>query len=67
MEYLDNCSTTIRHVARKVGLYDLEVVSPQRCYFQTGRLAYDSHCKVDLYNVYFKLHRISMEVEMILK
>jgi len=41
MEYLDGCNTTIRRVARKVGLYDSEVVSPQGRYFQTGRLAYD--------------------------
>jgi len=27
-EYPKGCSTAIRHVARKVGLYDLEVVLP---------------------------------------
>ena len=26
----------------KAGLYDLEVVSPWECYFQTGGLVYDS-------------------------
>jgi len=43
MEYLDDCSTAIRHVAKKVGLYDLEVVSPQEYYFQTGGLAYNTN------------------------
>ena len=42
MEYLDGCSTAMRRVARKVGLYDLEVVSLQKCYFRTGGLTYDS-------------------------
>ena len=42
MEYLDGCSTTIRHVARKVGLYVLEVTSLWECSFQTGRLTYDN-------------------------
>jgi len=41
MEYLDGCSTAIRYVARKVGLYDLKVVSLQEHYFWTGRLAYN--------------------------
>jgi len=27
MEYLDGYSTAIRHVVRKVGLYDLEMIS----------------------------------------
>jgi len=31
----------MRRVAKKVGLYDLEMVSPWRCYFRTGGLAYD--------------------------
>jgi len=31
----------MRHVAKKVGLYDLEMVSPWGCYFRTGGLAYD--------------------------
>jgi len=43
MEYLEGCSTAIRCVARKMGLYDLKVVSPQRCYFWTGGLAYDTY------------------------
>jgi len=42
MEYLEGCSTAIRHVTRKVGLYDLEMISPWRCNFQIGGLAYDS-------------------------
>jgi len=32
MEYPEGCSTTMRHVARKVGLYGSEVVSPWGCY-----------------------------------
>ena len=43
MEYPDGCSTAMRHVARKVGLYDLEVVSLRGCYFWTGGLAYDNY------------------------
>jgi len=31
----------MRHVARKVGLYDLEVVLPWGCYFWTDGLAYN--------------------------
>jgi len=42
MEYLDGCSNAMRCVARKMGLYDSEVVSPWRCYFQIGGLAYDT-------------------------
>jgi len=41
MEYLDGCSTAIKYVVRKVGLYDLEVVSSWGHYFWTGGLAYD--------------------------
>ena len=41
-EYPDGCNTTIRCVVRKVGLYDLEMISLQGCNFQTDRLAYDS-------------------------
>ena len=41
MEYLDSCSITGRCVARKVGLYNLEMISPQGCNFQMGGLAYD--------------------------
>jgi len=32
-KYLEGCSTAIRCVARKVGLYILEVTSPQGCSF----------------------------------
>ena len=47
MEYLDDCSTTIKRVARKVaaiegGLVCLEVISPQEYSFRMGRLVYDS-------------------------
>ena len=47
MEYLDSCSTAIRHVVRKVaavegGLVCLEMTSPQGCNFQMGRLAYNT-------------------------
>ena len=47
MEYLDGCSTIIRHVVRKVatvegGLVCLEMTSPQGCNFQMGGLAYDT-------------------------
>ena len=31
-----------RWLSWKAGLYDLEVVLPQECYFWTGGLAYDS-------------------------
>ena len=45
MEYLDDCSTTIKRVARKVaaiegGLVCLEVISPQGYSFWMGGLAY---------------------------
>ena len=43
MEYPDGCSTAMRHVARKVGLYNLEVVSLWGRYFQTCGLAYDTN------------------------
>jgi len=46
MEYLEGCSTTIRCVARKVGLYILEMISLQGCNFWMGGLAYDT---CDLY------------------
>jgi len=42
MEYPEGCSTAIRHVARKAGLYNLEMISPQRCNFQMDGLAYDT-------------------------
>ena len=42
MEYLDGCSTIIRCVARKVGLYVLEMILPWGCYFRMGGLTYDS-------------------------
>jgi len=42
MEYLEGYSTTMRCVARKVGLYGPEMVSPWEHYFQTGKLVYDS-------------------------
>jgi len=42
MEYPDGYNTAIRHVARKVNLYDLEVVSLQGHYFWMGGLAYDN-------------------------
>ena len=42
MEYPDGCNTTIRHVARKIGLYDLEMISLWGCNFQTGGFAYDN-------------------------
>jgi len=32
----------------KVGLYDLEVVSPQEHYFWTSRLAYDTKLRLQL-------------------
>jgi len=41
MEYPDGCSTAMTYVAKKVGLYDLEVVSPWKHYFRTGGLVYD--------------------------
>jgi len=42
MEYPNGYSTAIRHVARKVGLYNLEMISLWGYNFQIGRLAYDS-------------------------
>jgi len=42
MEYLEVCSTAIRCVARKVGLYVLEVTPPWKCSFWTSGLAYDT-------------------------
>jgi len=42
MEYPDGCSTAMRCVARKVGLYGLEMVSLQGCYFWTDGLTHDS-------------------------
>jgi len=39
IEYLDDCSTAIRHVARKVGLYVLEVTLLWGCSFWTSGLA----------------------------
>ena len=44
-EYLDGCSTTMRCVARKVGLYDLEVTSLRECSFWMSGLAYDKEKK----------------------
>ena len=41
MEYPDGCSTAMRYIARKVGLYALEVISLWGRYFQTDGLAYD--------------------------
>jgi len=48
MEYLKDCSTTIRCVARKVGLYVLEMISLWGCNFWTGGLAYDTFLKFNL-------------------
>ena len=42
MEYLDGCSTAIRHVAKKVGLYNLEMISLWGCNFQMDELAYNT-------------------------
>jgi len=41
MEYLEVCSTAIRHVARKVGLYNLELISLWGSNFWAGGLAYN--------------------------
>jgi len=41
MEYPEGCSSTIRCVVRKVGLYNLEMILPWEYNFQTGGLAYD--------------------------
>jgi len=43
MEYLESCSTTIRRVARKVGLYVFGDDFTVGCNFQTGGLAYDNY------------------------
>ena len=47
MEYPDDCSTTIRHVVRKVAAMEgrlvcLKVTSLWEYSFQIGRLAYDN-------------------------
>ena len=42
MEYPESCSTTIRCVVRKMGLYDLEIILPWECNFWMGGLAYDN-------------------------
>ena len=42
MEYLEGCSTAIRCVVRKVGLYNLEFISPWGCNFWVGGIEYDS-------------------------
>jgi len=47
MEYLDDCSTAIRCVVRKVAAVEgrlvcLEVTLPWGCSFWIGRLAYDN-------------------------
>jgi len=42
MKYPDGCSTTGRRVARKVGLYNLEMISLWECMFWMGGLAYDT-------------------------
>ena len=42
MEYLDGYSIAIKHVIRKVSLYNWKVISPQGCNFQMGGLAYDT-------------------------
>ena len=52
MEYPKGRSTAMRHVARKVGLYDLKVVSPRGRYFQTGGPAYDKLQVVNLTDRY---------------
>jgi len=41
MEYPEGYSTTMRRIARKMGLYDLEVTPLQGHYFWTGGLTYD--------------------------
>jgi len=43
MEYPDGCSTAMRYVARKVGLYVLEVTPLQGCSFWTSGLTYDTN------------------------
>ena len=42
MKYPEGHSTAMRRVMRKVGLYDLKVVSLWGHYFQTDGLAYDT-------------------------
>ena len=48
MEYLDGCSTAIRHVARKVSLYNLKLILLQGCHFQVSGLAYDNISLLEL-------------------
>jgi len=42
-EYPDGCSTTIRCVVRKMGLYVLEMTTLWGCNLQTSGLAYDKY------------------------
>ena len=55
MEYLEGRTTTMRHVVRKVGLYDLKVVSPWGHYFQTGGPAYDSRPLIEFPSIFIHL------------
>jgi len=41
MEYLDGCSTAIRHVARKMAAMEGRLVYFGGCYFQMDGLAYN--------------------------
>jgi len=42
MEYPDGCSTAVRYVARKVGLYNWKMILLWRCNFWIGELAYNT-------------------------
>jgi len=53
MEYLNGYSIAIKHVIRKVGLYNWKVISPQGCNFQIGGLVYDIR-------IYYKLFEWSV-------
>ena len=41
IEYLDGCSTIIKYVVRKVGLYNWEIISLWGCNFWISGLTYD--------------------------
>ena len=58
MEYLDGCSTAIRHVVKKMAAMEGRLVcfTLQGCNFWMGRLAYD--------NIRIKMRNVSVEEQV---
>jgi len=54
MEYPDGCSTAVRYVARKVGLYNWKMILLWRCNFWIGELAYNTIALYRFQLWYFK-------------